>query len=235
MAVSLTTTSLVTSLTQSRLTTQGQASDASGQSPTQSRETKSKSAATARELSQAQQREIDRLKETDRLVREHADAHLVAGQGVVLSGPRYSYTYGPDGRQYASGGDVTFDTSREQKPEANIDKGQRLQTAALAPAQPTPEDFQVAAVGKDLETSGRQDLASRQAEEARQQQTKAAEGRREEAVKPRDISTRNPLSPDQPVTTTPEQTQQLEARKLSVTKAYQPYGSNSPARISVLA
>lgn len=234
MAVSATSTLAIT-LSRSNQSGLVSAREQAGLASSDSNGSKAQSA-SSRQLNQAQQRQVDELRESDRKVRQHAEAHVAAGSGVIRSGPQYSYTYGPDGRQYATSGDVAFDTSREQKPEANIDKGQRLQTAALAPSQPTPEDYQVAAIGKDMVTSGQQDLASRQAEETRQQQANAAANKEQEtAARPTDTSTHNPLMPDHPNAAEPEVTQQLEARKLAVAKAYEPYSGNSPTRLSLFA
>lgn len=113
-----------------------------------------------RELTPEQQRQVTRLKEVDQNVRAHEAAHLRAGQGVVTSGASFSYTYGPDGKAYAVGGEVGVDTSAEAKPQANIDKGQRIKAAALAPSDPSPQDYRVAGVGAQLEARGRADLAA---------------------------------------------------------------------------
>lgn len=118
-----------------------------------------------RELTPAEQRQVRELVQIDRAVRAHEQAHLSAGRGVVTSGANFTYTYGPDGKQYAIGGEVGIDTSPERKPEENIDKGVRIQEAALAPADPSPQDYQVAAVGSRLEGQGRSDLVRQQQEE----------------------------------------------------------------------
>ena len=64
---------------------------------------------------------------------------------------------------------VGIDTSAEQEPQANIDKGQHIQATALAPADPSPQDYSVAATGKSLEQQGRMDLREAQRAEAEQQ------------------------------------------------------------------
>lgn len=117
-----------------------------------------KQSPTSKELSSEQQRQVQELRQVDRAVRAHEQAHITAGRGVVTSGASFSYTYGPDGKQYAVGGEVSIDTSAERKPEANIDKGQRIQVAALAPADPSPQDHRVAAIGASLEEQGYLDL-----------------------------------------------------------------------------
>ncbi len=123
-------------------------------------------AAARTELSPEQQRQVAALKATDLRVRNHEQAHISAGQGVVTSGAQYTYTTGPDGVRYAVAGEVGIDTSREQKPEANIDKGQRIQSAALAPADPSPQDRRVAAVGAELVADGQSELNAQRHQQA---------------------------------------------------------------------
>jgi len=118
-----------------------------------------------RELSVAEQRQVRELQQIDRNVRAHEQAHISAGRGVVTGGPNYTFTYGPDGRAYATAGEVGIDTSPERKPEENIDKGQRIQAAALAPRDPSPQDYRVAAAGGQLEAQGRQDLQRQRLDE----------------------------------------------------------------------
>ena len=88
--------------------------------------------ANTQQLSVEELKRVAELKATDAKVRAHEMAHMAAGQGVVTSGPSYTYAYGPDGRAYAVGGEVGVDTSPESNPQANIDKGRRIQAAALA-------------------------------------------------------------------------------------------------------
>jgi hypothetical protein len=84
----------------------------------------------------------------------------------VTSGASFSYTYGPDGKAYAVAGEVGIDTAPERQPAANIDKGRAIQAAALAPRDPSPQDFRVASVGGQLESQGRSDLADQRALES---------------------------------------------------------------------
>lgn len=120
-------------------------------------------ASTAKELSPEQRRQIAELARIDREVRAHEAAHLRVGAGVVTSGANFSYVYGPDGKSYAVAGEVGIDTSPEEEPEANIDKGQRIQVVALAPAEPSPQDYQIAAVGERIEQLGYSGVAKQQA------------------------------------------------------------------------
>ena len=76
---------------------------------------------------------IQQLQARDREVRQHEQAHMAAAGGLLKSGPSYSYITGPDGKRYAVGGSVEIDTSEtSDDPEANLEKGERIQAAANA-------------------------------------------------------------------------------------------------------
>lgn len=154
---------LSTTLSQDTSTqTSSQTSSQTAEDAQRAAEEKAAARQASKELTPEQLREVERLKQIDREVRAHEQAHLSAGFGVVTSGPSYTYTYGPDKKQYATAGEVGIDTSAEKKPQANVDKGQRIQAAALAPAEPSPQDHRVAAIGRQLEIQGRADLAREQ-------------------------------------------------------------------------
>lgn len=65
--------------------------------------------------------------------------------GPYTGAPTYSYKRGPEGQLYAVGGKVSIDASPiPDDPEATINKMQTVRSAALAPAEPSPEDLRVA-------------------------------------------------------------------------------------------
>lgn len=111
------------------------------------------------ELTEEEKQKVQELKETDRKVRQHEMAHLAAAQGIAVSGASFEYKRGPDGVNYAVGGEVSIDTSRERDPEATIDKARRIAGAALAPADPSPQDRSVAAKARQMEANARAELA----------------------------------------------------------------------------
>lgn len=102
-------------------------------------------ARSADTLSEAEQRQVAELKERDREVRAHEMAHVAAGAGLVTRGATYTYQTGPDGQRYAIGGEVGIDTSPGRTPEETLAKAERIRAAALAPAEPSGQDRQVAA------------------------------------------------------------------------------------------
>lgn len=85
------------------------------------------------------------LKARDTEVRAHEQAHLAAAGQYATSGASYSYQSGPDGKEYAIGGEVGIDTSAVSgDPQATLAKAQQVLAAALAPASPSSQDFSVA-------------------------------------------------------------------------------------------
>jgi len=98
----------------------------------------------------AEQELLQRLKARDAEVRAHENAHRAAGAGLVRGGG-YTYQAGPDGRRYAIGGDVQIDVSTVPgDPQATAIKMEQVIRAALAPAEPSTQDRQVAAQAAQL-------------------------------------------------------------------------------------
>lgn len=122
---------------------------------------------TNRHASADEQREIERLKARDREVRAHEAAHLAAAGGHATSGAKFEYERGPDGVNYAVGGEVSIDTSAVAgDPQATLQKAQQVQRAALAPADPSGQDRQVAAQAAAMAAQARAELASAGSDEA---------------------------------------------------------------------
>lgn len=98
------------------------------------------------EKSSQDQQKIADLKKRDQEVRVHEQAHIAAGGQYVRGGATYKFTAGPDGRQYATSGEVSVDTSPvPNDPDATIRKMQTVKSAALAPETPSSKDYSVAA------------------------------------------------------------------------------------------
>lgn len=98
------------------------------------------------ELSEADLKIINELKQRDTEVRAHEAAHLAAAGSIATSGASFEYQQGPDGNRYAIGGEVNIDTSPVSgDPAATLRKADTIRRAALAPAQPSGADMQAAA------------------------------------------------------------------------------------------
>ncbi|MCC8180668.1 MAG: hypothetical protein LIP23_07150 [Planctomycetes bacterium] len=130
---------------------------------------------SARDLDDAEQRQVQELKQRDQEVRTHEQAHKAVG-GQYAGSISYDYQQGPDGQRYAVGGEVSIDVSKEKDPESTIRKMQQVRAAALAPAQPSSQDQSVAAQAVQTEAEARQELAQQNMEEARPSEDEADGG-----------------------------------------------------------
>ncbi|QLG89799.1 hypothetical protein HQ393_02710 [Chitinibacter bivalviorum] len=112
-------------------------------------------------LTSEQVAQLSELKKTDAEVRRHEQAHLAASGGLAKGGPSYSLKTGPDGQQYAVGGEVQIDTSPGKTPEETLRKARIIRAAALAPAEPSGPDQAVAAKAQSMEQQALQEIAQR--------------------------------------------------------------------------
>ena len=138
-----------------------------------------------------QQRELLQVRQLagrEREVIAHEQAHSAVG-GRYAGAPSYSYTRGPDGRSYISGGEVSIDVSPvPNDPEATLRKMEVVQRAALAPAEPSGQDLRVAAAARAIAAQARAELAEQQraeqqaAQAERQARADAAEQATREAA-----------------------------------------------------
>lgn len=127
-------------------------------------ESAGKDDARDRQQQQADQREIESLKQRDQEVRAHEQAHATTG-GQYAGSPQYEFQRGPDGQRYAVEGQVSIDISAESTPEQTIRKMQQVRAAALAPAEPSPQDLQVAAEASRLAFEARAEAAKERNDE----------------------------------------------------------------------
>lgn len=112
--------------------------------------------------------ELSRLSAIDSSVRAHELAHAAVG-GQYAGAPSYQLHRGPDGRDYAVGGEVSIDVSAVPgDPAATIRKLETVERAALAPADPSPQDRRVASLAQ----SG---IAQARAEQLIQKRKEAAD------------------------------------------------------------
>lgn len=116
------------------------------------------------ELSEGERKRVRELQSRDREVRAHEQAHKAAG-GDLATAPSYEYEQGPDGKQYAVGGEVGIQLRPGSTPEETASNARRVRRAALAPAQPSAQDLAVAASAARAE----QEALAEQAEESREE------------------------------------------------------------------
>jgi hypothetical protein len=127
-----------------------------------------KTSGAAGEISEEDKRRVQELTKTDRKVRQHEQAHMAAGGSLVTSGASYEYETGPDGKRYAVGGEVGISLSEGRTPEETLRRARQIRAAALAPADPSPQDRRVAAMAGQMEMQAMQEIAAQRLEESKQ-------------------------------------------------------------------
>ncbi|NTV49114.1 MAG: hypothetical protein HGB32_06910 [Geobacteraceae bacterium] len=105
------------------------------------------------------QAQIAQLKAIELKVKAHEAAHKSAG-GTMTGPVSYSYTRGPDGKNYITGGEVPISVSSGKTPQETISRMEQVIQAALAPADPSPQDRAVAAQAAAQQQAARQELAT---------------------------------------------------------------------------
>jgi len=113
------------------------------------------------ELSEDEKRLVKDLQARDSEVKAHESAHQAAGGGNT--GPAsFSYQQGPDGKMYAIGGEVSISIKGGSTPQEQIANARAIIAAAMAPANPSSQDFAVANSAKMMEMKAEQKLAKEQ-------------------------------------------------------------------------
>jgi hypothetical protein len=150
----------------------------------------SAAANAATQLSPQEQQQVQKLRQVDQKVRAHEQAHLSAAAGLAMGGANFQTVRGPDGKQYAVGGEVSIDVSPANGPEQTIDKSRRIQAAALAPADPSSQDRAVAAAAAQMQAQAQAEL--------RQQNQDQADGGGVQATVPDPLAAYRPAEPASP-------------------------------------
>jgi len=117
------------------------------------------------ELSPEEEQQVDDLRARDAEVRAHEQAHKSVG-GQYAGSIHYDFQRGPDGQNYAIGGHVNIDVSTvPDDPAATVAKMQQVVRAALAPAEPSSADRQVAANASGKAAEARTQMAQERTED----------------------------------------------------------------------
>ncbi len=117
-----------------------------------------------KELTPEEKKAVEVLQKADKMVRAHENAHKAVGGSLVRGGGKFTYKTGPDGKIYATGGEVQIDISPvKDNPEATIQKMNRVRAAALAPADPSAQDRSVAALAQSIAAGARAEAMKKNA------------------------------------------------------------------------
>ena len=100
-----------------------------------------------------------KLKQIEQDVIAHEAAHQAAG-GRFAGPVSYTYTQGPDGKRYITGGEVPIHVPASDDPEQTLRDMEQVRRAALAPGDPSGQDLSVAAQAAMVAAQARQEIAS---------------------------------------------------------------------------
>ena len=170
--------------------------------------------AQAAQQEQQDAEQIKELKARDTEVRIHEQAHAAVG-GQYAGSPSYEYQRGPDGTNYAVGGEVQIDVAEiEGDPQATIEKMQTVRAAALAPAEPSGADRAIAA-------DATQKLAAAQAELANTDKVEAADEDNKSSFKIDNEFAASDSIDDDAIENFPQRSADVEARAGRIAQFYQ--------------
>jgi len=135
-------------------------------------------------LDEAEAAMVRELAQRDREVRQHEMAHKSAA-GSAAGAISYEYQRGPDGRLYAIGGEVSIRLSPPSNDPAEVQRyAEQILRAALAPAEPSGQDRQVAAQARSMIAEAQAELAQQAGEteeaNAATEESREADARTEE-------------------------------------------------------
>ena len=123
-------------------------------------------------LSEDEKHLVKDLASRDREVKEHEAAHQAAGGGMT-GAASYTYQQGPDGKMYAIGGEVSIASPSGSTPEETIKNARQVAAAAMAPGNPSPQDFSVASSARLMEIKAQQQLSQEAQEKSLGKETYA--------------------------------------------------------------
>ena len=121
-------------------------------------ETEKEGAATTEESPEVRAA-VAELKSVEREVIAHEAAHMAVG-GQFAGGVSYTYTTGPDGKKYITGGEVPISTPATDDPEEALRNAEQVMRAAMAPASPSGQDAAVAAGAAQMAAQARAQIAA---------------------------------------------------------------------------
>lgn len=102
-----------------------------------------------KDLSQAEQKKLKELRDTDRAVRTE-ERHHAAVAGAYGGTPQYQYVQGPDGKYYAVAGKVDVGVPQGASPEQAERAHKAIAAAATSVSTPSSADFTAAAQAGQL-------------------------------------------------------------------------------------
>lgn len=120
--------------------------------------------------------ELTRMKNWEQSVISHENTHMQVG-GEFAGAPSYIYQKGPDGKLHIVGGEVTMKLPAGGDLEKLKAALERVKRAAMAPADPSPQDQKTAAMASAQQSSVENAIKRKKAAEAYEKQKDPVHGR----------------------------------------------------------
>lgn len=124
-------------------------------------------------VSEKEREQVQKLKRIENEVIAHEAAHM-ASAGSLGGAVSYSYTQGPDGKKYITGGEVPIELKAGSTPQETIRNMEQVQRAALAPGDPSGQDRSVAAKAASVAAMARSQLAAENAQKVKSSLAKSS-------------------------------------------------------------
>ncbi len=119
------------------------------------------------ELTDEEKQIVNELKRRDAEVRAHEHAHLAAAGQFASGGIHFEYQKGPDGRQYAVGGEVSISMPSGSTPEESLRIARQVERAANAPASPSSAGRAIAAAARAKASEALREMSAEAMEKSR--------------------------------------------------------------------
>lgn len=148
------------------------------------------------ELDAKQIQQLRELQSIDRNVKAHEAAHQAAGGGLA-GAASFSYTRGPDNQMYAVAGEVPIRMQQGRTPEETIANARQIAAAAMAPADPSPQDYKVAANATKMEFEARAEAMKIKAEESKEKEEENKDKENQNSDKNNEIKKDDKEKPNQ--------------------------------------
>lgn len=142
------------------------------------------------ELSQKEVAQVRELQSIDRNVKAHEAAHQATGGGLA-GAASFTYTRGPDNQMYATAGEVPISMQKGNTPEETIANARQIAAAAMAPTDPSPQDYKVAANATKMEFEARSEAMKLKAEEAKEENKEKDDKSSENSLEKTDKDSKN--------------------------------------------
>ena len=142
---------------------------------------KSEKSKSSEELSQDEKRLVNELQSRDMEVRAHEAAHQSGG--AATGGASYTYQQGPDGKMYAIGGEVSVSMRGGSTPDETIANAQAVIASAMAPSDPSAQDFAVASSARVIMMKAQQQKTRELQEETLGKETYKSEANKDTDAK----------------------------------------------------